>query len=179
MRRLVYDEPLASVPMADLRSVGVIVVDDLGEQVRGAVGTGQAPCPFFRVILPADRLAGGEAEHHPLEVDDVRLATLNLGLPASALCERGDALGSAGLAGWTPELNVHHLRLSVDLATLAPQHSMLGCVSPSIAGYPVDPRVRDVRGTETNWLFVFPSGSSVVGAYARSAPGSVLRLLPR
>ena len=47
MRPLVHDEPLAGIPLADLRSVGVVVVDDLGEQVRGAVGAGQASMRFL------------------------------------------------------------------------------------------------------------------------------------
>ena len=111
MRFPVHDEPLATVRLADLRSVGVVVVDDLGEQVGGAVGAAQAPCLLFRVILPADRLAGADAEHHPLEVNDLGLSPLNLSRPASALRERRDALGSAGLVARTPELNVNHPRL--------------------------------------------------------------------
>ena len=112
MRSPVHNEPLTAVGLADLRSVGVIVVDDLSKQVGGAVGAAQAPCPIFRVILPADRLAGANAEHHPLEVNDLGLSPLNLSRPASALRERRDALRSAGLAARTPELNVNHLRLS-------------------------------------------------------------------
>jgi len=73
MRPPVHDEPLAAVRLADLRSVGAVVVDDLGEQVGGAVGAAQATCPLFRVILPADRLAGANAEHHSLEVNDLGL----------------------------------------------------------------------------------------------------------
>lgn len=111
MRLPVHDEPLAAIRLADLRSVGAVVVDDLGEQVGGAVGAAQATCPLFRVILPADRLAGANAKHDPLEVNDLGLSPLNLGRPASALRERRDALGSAGLAARTPELNVNHLRL--------------------------------------------------------------------
>ena len=111
MRSPVQDEPLAAVRLVDLRSVGVVVVDDLGEQVGGAVRAAQAPRPLFRVILPAERLAGPDAEHYPLEVNDLRLSPLNLSRPASALRERRDALGSAGLAARTPELNVNHLRL--------------------------------------------------------------------
>lgn len=111
MRALVHDARLAALRLADLQSVGVVVVDDLGEQVWGAVGAAQAPCPLFRVILPADRLAGPDAEHYPLEVNDLGLSPLNLSRPASALRERRDALGSAGLAARTPELNVNHPRL--------------------------------------------------------------------
>jgi len=111
MRLPVHEEPLAAVWLTDLRSVGAVVVDDLGEQVGGAVGAAQAACPLFRVILPADRLAGADAEHHPLEVDDLGLSPLNLSRPASALRERRDALGAAGLAARTPELNVNHPRL--------------------------------------------------------------------
>jgi hypothetical protein len=47
MRPLAYDESLAGVLLTDPRSVVVIVVDDLGEQIRGAVGAGQAPCPLL------------------------------------------------------------------------------------------------------------------------------------
>ena len=111
MRSSARDEPLAAVRLADLRSVGAVVVDDLGEQVGGAVGVAQATCPLFRVILPADWLAGADAEHHPLEVNDLGLSSLNLSRPGSALRERRDALGSAGLAIRTPELNVNHPRL--------------------------------------------------------------------
>lgn len=111
MRFPVHDEPLATVRLADLRSVGAVVVDDLGEQVGGAVGVAQAACPLFRVILPADRLAGANAEHHSLEVNDLGLSPLNLGRSASALRERRDALGAAGFAARTPELNVDHPRL--------------------------------------------------------------------
>jgi hypothetical protein len=70
------DEALPiKIPLADLRSAGVIVVGDLGEQVLGAVGAGQAPRPLFRIVLPPDRLAGADAEHHALEIDNPRLVT--------------------------------------------------------------------------------------------------------
>lgn len=36
--------------------------------------------PLFRVILPANRLVGGDAQYQPLEVDELRLAILNLRL---------------------------------------------------------------------------------------------------
>ena len=96
--------------LADRRSAGVIVVGDLGEQVRGAAGAGQAPRPLFRIVLPADRLAGADTEHHALEIDNLRLMARDLRLLAPVLRERGDALGSADLAARTPELNANHLR---------------------------------------------------------------------
>jgi hypothetical protein len=65
--------------LADLRSAGVIVVGDLGEQVNA------------------------------LEADNLRLMTRDLGLLAPVLRKCGDALGSADLAARTPELNVNHL----------------------------------------------------------------------
>lgn len=80
MHPLAHNESLAGVLLVDLRSVRVIVVDDLGEKIRGAVGAGQAPCPLFRVILPTNRLTRGDAEHHPLEIDDLWLTTLDLRL---------------------------------------------------------------------------------------------------
>ena len=109
MYPLVDDEPLAG----GLGGGRVVVVDDLGEQVRGAIGADQAPRPLFRVILPADRLAGADAEHNPLEVDDLRFATLDVGLLSPSLGERGDTLRAADLIPRSPELNMHHLGLSI------------------------------------------------------------------
>lgn len=57
-----------------------------------------------RIASPVETLSTS-----PFEVDDRRLMTLDVRLPVSALCERGDALGSADLAARTPELSMHHL----------------------------------------------------------------------
>jgi hypothetical protein len=87
----------------------VIIVDDLCEQVGGAVGAGEAARPLFGVVVPGDRLAGVDAKHWALQVDDLWFAALDRRLLASTLGERGHALGSSDLAARSPELDVNHL----------------------------------------------------------------------
>jgi len=64
MRLPVHEEPLAAVWLTDLRSVGAVVVDDLGEQVGGAVEPLRLRAHSSGSSSQRIALAGADAEHH-------------------------------------------------------------------------------------------------------------------
>ncbi|MGH9298029.1 MAG: hypothetical protein ACRDZP_08655 [Acidimicrobiales bacterium] len=64
-------------PCEFLGSGWVVVVQDVHDDIAGAVGGREAACPFLRVVLEPHLVACAEADHGHVEVEDISV-TLDL-----------------------------------------------------------------------------------------------------